>query len=59
ALVSAARAWMHAQATVRSKWQLRKITKAGDKGGFKGIAPWKEKPLKRLFREELQTSLQY
>ena len=49
ALASAARAWMHAQATVRRKCPLWKKTKAGDKRGFKGIAPWKEKPPKDSF----------
>jgi len=42
ALASAARAGTHAQATVRRKWQLWQNIKAGDKRGFKGIAPWKE-----------------
>ncbi|WP_196158717.1 hypothetical protein [Reinekea sp. G2M2-21] len=54
ALVSAARAGMHAQAIVRRKWQLRQNTKAGDKRGFKGIAPWKEKHFEQLTLRDLK-----
>ncbi|MDX1475122.1 MAG: hypothetical protein R3309_13205, partial [Reinekea sp.] len=36
-LESAARARMHAQATVRRKWQAGLKTKAGEKGGLKSI----------------------
>ena len=47
ALVSAACAGTHTQATVRMKCQLKKYTKAGDKRGCKGISPWKEKSSKK------------
>jgi len=49
ALLSAARAGMHAQATVRRKCLAWQNTKVGDRRGGKGISPWKEKTSKKSF----------
>jgi hypothetical protein len=49
AFASAGCAGMHTQATVRRKSQAWQETKAGDKRGVKGIAPWTEKSSKISF----------